>query len=257
MLDQEFPATHVIHGTGTLFWAGGMRLGYQNCSHLPHNFLCPFNDDIRLTETALRELIEAHDYLHKNTGHRRNIIAGSFYSQITGRQTYGGYRRRQGLHPLRIEIVPPTPFLQSIDTFNMNLALIPSDVLLDLGFLAPYFRHSGADIEYGMRATRNHVGCWLAPGYSGVCERNDAASESRCQRVTHAFGTKGAPFPQTTRYFREYGGFFWPIWLLQSTCHTLWKAVCPPKSLTEDTGCSRDSEARHVDSHDQPRHGTN
>lgn len=214
------PNARLIAGDGSLYWAGGMRYGWQT-SVMNRSFdaLLVFNDDVRLSNTAVRELIAASEDVACTYG-PAHAIAGAF-TDTAGREiTYGAFTVCSKLHPLRLGSVPPTGEPRQVDTLNMNCALIRREALDQAGFLAPYFRHGGADIEFGIRLRKAGGTVWLAPNPIGRCERNCAtgtaweAGISRWERLRRFCSVKGQPPFQRLRYFRAHGGVLWPLlWL--------------------------------------------
>jgi GT2 family glycosyltransferase len=134
-----YPDVEIIKGSGSLYWAGGMRLGWEkSVQNQEFDALFVFNDDIRLNRNALRELIDTNRYVRKHYG-PLNVISGAFTDLNGEVNTYGGFRRSSIWHPLRFEIVSPTGMPCQVDTLNMNCALITSEALHEVGFLSWYF----------------------------------------------------------------------------------------------------------------------
>lgn len=214
----EFPDVSMIEGDGNLFWAGAMRRGYRHIAGSETEFdaLLVFNDDVVLQPDAVQRLLDAS----RAAGSELHAVCGSF-SNPAGEISYGGYRQVSALFPLSHERVTPRDSPCEVDTFNMNLALIPRATLRAIGFLADYFRHREADIEYGRRIRRRGGRCVLAAGVQGQCEENSLEgtyfepSIPRLERLRRFNSIKAWPFWQRLRYCATYGGWLWPVsWLL-------------------------------------------
>lgn len=158
-----FPYVKIIKGDGSLFWNRGMYKAWFEASKGNYDFYLWLNDDTLLFDDALPRLLFIAQRDKCET-----IIVGSTCDKF-GKLSYGG-RKGNRMHTL---IPPDEVRAVSCDTFNGNIVLIPSTVVIKIGINDPYFHHSFGDIEYGMRATKNGVYCKIAPGFYGICERNN------------------------------------------------------------------------------------
>lgn len=217
---QTFPDVEIIEGNGNLYWAGGMRFGWEeSVRHKKFDFLFVYNDDIHLKQDALAHLIEISSFVSKYEG-LLHVIIGAFTDQSSQNTTYGGLINNCWWHPLRFKRVDPTGNPQKVDTLNMNAALITYKALDQVGFLANYFQHSGADYEYGLRLRKAGGTIWLSSNSIGWCDRNSIqgtmyeSNISLRERLYRLFSLKGHPLYQSLRYYKDHGGVFWLIlWL--------------------------------------------
>lgn len=212
-----FPEVQVIRGSGSLFWAGGMRYGWQVAvSGKPFDALLVFNDDIRLNKEALRQLIQVSHEVEAEHG-PLHVVTGAFNDFEGKTITYGGFRRASRWHPLRFKHVAPTGIKQRVDTLNMNCSLIRVEVLCKIGFLAEYFQHTGADMEFGLRLRKAGGGIWLAPQPVGRCSRNGIMGTSKEEEISNfetwrrLVSKKEQPPLQRALYYKAHGGWYWPI----------------------------------------------
>jgi GT2 family glycosyltransferase len=221
---KAFPGVEIVQGNGNLFWAGGMRHGWEQAiSGGDFDYLFVYNDDVRLNVSAISCLLEASKNLQQ-----ASIVVGSFLGDDGLTTVYGGRRHSSRWHPLKFaEIVEPDGTLQQADTLNMNGALISSAALATVGFLSGYFVHSGADFEYGLKlrksggiivVARDHIGhCALNPDSTFLPQYSETLSGS----LTLLFDQKREPFRQRWCFYRQHGGWFWPIlWI--SPYLTVW-----------------------------------
>lgn len=220
---RYFPDIEIIDGTGNLYWAGGMRYGWeQSIKDKEFDYLFVYNDDVTLESDAIFRLMETSFTFMAAGGVKENVIVGAFRSLQHGRTTYSGVRRASSWHPLRFEKVDPDSMKYiSVDTLNMNAALISKHVLNEIGFLSDYFVHGGADYDYGLKVIKSGGVVLLCPGYLGFCETNDddenyitdAVSLISCYK--NLLSVKKQPIKQRMRYYAKHGGFFWPLlWLM-------------------------------------------
>lgn len=216
----KHPDVEVLRGSGSLFWAGGMRFGWDKALHKrSFDYLLVFNDDISLSKWALQEVLEPYDH-HSDCIKNMLISVGAFADPETGAVTYGGLKRSSKWHPLRFKKVKPNKNFTLVDSLNMNFALIPKPVIEKLGFLETYFIHGGADVEYGLRLRSKGGHVCLVKNYIGTCSQNTVTSTSLepginyMQRWQRLLSVKEQPITQRFRYFRTYGGKFWFILFL-------------------------------------------
>lgn len=160
---EKYPDVNIILGDGTLFWNRGMLTAWEKASKINPDYYLWLNDDTIIFENTLKKLIDS-----AITKNNQSIIVGST-KDSTGNLSYGG-RKGNRKH----SIIYPHPNKEvECDTFNGNIVLVPNHVFNVLGYNDSYFHHSFGDIEYGLRAKRNGIISYIAPGFYGICERNN------------------------------------------------------------------------------------
>jgi GT2 family glycosyltransferase len=162
----------IIEGDGSAYWARGMA---ESEAHVlgsisagtpsSSEVILWLNDDVSLDSDSFRRLLFEAEKAPKS------IIVGSMRDPVSGALTYGGLMKRR-LHPLRFGMRKPGNESQAVDTFNGNLVLVPIEVALTLGGIEGRFSHAFADVDYGLRAQKQHVPVLLAPGSFGTCATN-------------------------------------------------------------------------------------
>lgn len=215
---SAYPDVVVLSGPGGMYWAGGMRFGWEEyVSKQMPDALLVFNDDICLYPNALSTLIQVGSDL-ANSGQKAHTITGALKDPNTNNVAYSGVIRCSRWHPLRLSMLTPSNQIQECDTLNMNLALISRDALSLIGFLSPEFRHKRADFDFGLRLKRAGGSVVLAPGYLGECSRNSQYGTSKetgislCDRWHRLLSIKEEPYIERAFYCRRHGGLLWPIW---------------------------------------------
>ena len=217
---SAFPDATVLEGSGDLFWAGGMRFGWEHyVQQQEFDYLLVFNDDVELYPDAVTKLLAVSDVL-ENDGCKSYAISGAFVDPHTMETAYGGVVRNSTWHPLRVEMISPGGIMQECDTLNMNCALISREALALTGFLSPAFKHKRADFDFGLRLKRAGGKIILAPDYVGECRRNEANGTSKEQGISSVerwrrlISIKEEPFRERALYCRRHGGWLWPIFWL-------------------------------------------
>jgi len=220
-IQSAFSDVTILNGNGELYWAGGMRFGWDNyVERQDMDYLLVFNDDVKLFPNAIEKLIAAALEV-KISGCEDFVISGSFCEPKTNTVAYGGLRRSSRWHPLRFSKIEPTANIQECDTLNMNLALISNHALRQIGFLSSGYIHGKADYDFGLRLREKGGRVVLAAGFIGECGKNSTKGTSnepgisfkeRWDRLT---SIKEQSPGQRALYYRRHSGLLWPIfWIL-------------------------------------------
>jgi GT2 family glycosyltransferase len=215
-VQTHYPQVKVIPGNGNLFWNGGMSLAFATAMQSNYDYYLWLNDDTLLYPDAISRLLETAQQ------HDRAIVVGAVQDPQSGILSYGGYRRAQGWHPLKFELVPPQDTAQPCLTFNGNCVLVPRSAVEAIGNLDPSFTHSTGDLDYGLRFQQQGGSVWLAPGFLGNCEYNplrhqawEAAGLSLRERWHKINQPRGLPMREWQVFARRHAGVFWRLyWLL-------------------------------------------
>lgn len=158
-----YQKVHIIEGDGTLYWNRGMLAAFRAASQMNPNYYLWLNDDTLLIDDAVIRLLAA-----SASCNNQSIIVGSTFGN-DGKITYGG-RQDDKKHTI---IEPQSERCVACKTFNGNIVLIPSYVYDRIGYNDSYYHHSFGDIDYGLKATKQGLTNYIAPGFYGKCERNN------------------------------------------------------------------------------------
>lgn len=171
---ERFPRVHVIRGDGQLYWCGGMRLAFEAAfdAEEDYSFYLWLNDDTFLYDDATSRLLATYRGL-AGDGREDGIVVGSVLDPGTRKLSYGGLQR---LWPLPFtRRVRPGDTPRGCSTMNGNCVLIPHSVAVRVGNVDPALTHLRGDVDYGLRASKLGFEVWVAPGFYGECEPNEAA----------------------------------------------------------------------------------
>ncbi len=211
---QSYPEIKIIEGDGNLFWAGGMRLAFNEAMKNNYNYYLWLNDDTLLEPEALERLLDIHLNLIKN-GFPNSIVVGSTKDPVTGKPTYGGAVKSKHWYSNKFEFLEPSQELQECDTMYGNCVLIPRSVAEKVGNLDPAFTHQRGDLDYGLRARQLGRSIWVAPGYVGTCFQNSVTGSwvdtnlPIYERLKKAIQPKGFPLREWTIFTKRHSGSFW------------------------------------------------
>lgn len=186
IISDKYPDVRIIKGNGKLFWNRGMWTAWNAASQeRDYDFYLWLNDDTYLYPDAIEYMIRSNKLLNKHC-----IIAGATCSttdpQLT---TYSGFIDKKK--------ICANGSYQKVEKFNGNFVLVPRSVFRILGFNDPYYRHSFGDIDYGMRANKKGIPCYITEKHIGTCELHERgikcfdATYSLKQRYIHFYSPLG------------------------------------------------------------------
>lgn len=214
---KRHPNVEIVHGDGSLFWAGGTRTAMLRARELGLDAHVWLNDDVGLDPTALLDLVGTYRDAREHTG-EMSIVVGTMRDPQTDETTYGGVRQTSRWHPLKFAVVDPGDQPKRCDAMNGNLVYIPAAVVDEIGVLSDVYVHAIGDFAYGLEARAHGAAIWTCPGYQGTCGRNDPAGtwEDRALPVAERYrklrGPKGLPRRAYIRFLRLAGArWTWPF----------------------------------------------
>lgn len=210
---------HIIHGDGSAYWARGMASAESvllaTAGLKDDQFVVWLNDDVTVDDDAFSTVLRAQE------SHPGAVLVGAVRDPSTAQVTYSGMRRG-GIHPLNFARVTPSDELQSVDTFNGNLVIVPVRTARALGGIDGGFSHALADVDYGLRCQRLGVPVLLLPGTLGTCPRNPkpAARSIRADWQSY-IGVKGpGNYQSMKRILQRTSPNSWPVFMVIS--YLLW-----------------------------------
>ena len=207
---DEFPSVNILMGSGSLYWGGGMRLGFQHAMAGTSSFFLWLNDDVILESQALRVLFTTWRAKAKSSPNGV-IVVGSTCDTNGSLLTYGG----QMFRDQSFKKVAPKNISQCCDSMNGNIVMIPRNVADKVGNIDDNFIHALGDLDYGLRAKRLGVTIVSAPGFQGTCQRNTSKNTykdttlNRAARMKKVFSPLGLPLRSWAVFTRRHFGMFW------------------------------------------------
>lgn len=185
-VNASFPRhdIHILQGSGSLFWAGGMRLAWQEAidTNTPWEYYLLLNDDTYVWNNVFEQLFDAD-----RQGFRQVGIHG-LSSGITCQPgnpdeiTYGGFLfegRSKGCHRLAL----PTGEAQQVDMTHCNILLVHRDMVERCGIFHKGYIHSCADEDYSLMAQRRHLPTLVTAQVCGECECDHDTNKEQIERL--------------------------------------------------------------------------
>lgn len=194
----------IIRGTGSLYWAGGMRKGIKEYfeGYSDSQYALLVNDDVEFYDGIVNKLIL--ESKQKNDA----VIVGATCDD-SGAFTYGAMKlnvtRKRDLY----QHIKPTENEVECDTFNCNCVLIPDATFRKAGNLDEMYTHSLADLDYGFSLRKLGIHIYSSSEYVGVCNSNSEKGTwkdktlPRKERLKKKESPKGAPLKEWFYFMRK------------------------------------------------------
>ena len=174
----------IIQGTGSLFWAGGMRIAWKEAMkrHDEWDFYLLLNDDTDIFAYCIVELMNTHQYCLQHYN-KEGIYSGITCSKSDfNKITYGGRIIKNRFLGTWMRAMPSsTPTL--VDQTNANILLVPRHVVDQIGIFYEGFRHGNADFDYSMQARRKGIPVLLTTSYCGACDNDHIPVEELNNKI--------------------------------------------------------------------------
>lgn len=155
---SEFPNVKIVQGSGSLYWARGMRLAWDVAAKCDeYDFYLWLNDDVVLKQGAIDAALR--DW--KSLGRDDVVIVGA--CEYNGVCTYGA------TDALDHKLVPNGTPQRADGWLNGNFVLVPRCVTERVGKISNRFSHARADYEYAERLRRARIPFYLSSRYVGAC----------------------------------------------------------------------------------------
>ncbi len=200
---SKFPQVKIFAGTGSLFWAGGMRNSWTNALTAKPDYFLLLNDDTVLTKTAVADLLK-YSTIDANRNAGPAICIGSTVDWHTGEISYGGKKLRSKNNIKSDTVYSKTQYVEC-DLGNANIMLVPKQVVEKIGILSDAFTHVLADYDYTLRAKKAGFKVVVTPGILGNC-LDDHGNNWKSGNVTLKDRIKYLKSPKGLAY-SEYLGF--------------------------------------------------
>ena len=206
---QQYPQVNVIQGTGSLYWAGGMRLAWNTAASTNPDYYLLLNDDTVILPHAISTLLHI-----AGPPDRRTIAVAAIADPANGKTIYGAYRN--GITGNLPEGDPK----HHCHTFNGNCVLITSAVFREIGILSGAYTHGMADHDYGYAASKAGVNIIESAESLGSCPPNPPqgtwkdTSLPRARRWSLIHRPTGLPWRDWLFYCRRHLGLKWPYYFL-------------------------------------------
>ena len=209
---MHFPTVAVIEGTGSLYWAGGMRTVWKAAlKNGNYDFFLLLNDDVRLDDDSISRLLAAH----KQSQFPQNILLGTVYDDDQKKISYGGHKLRSKITGYVDTVVPGEKDLLEAEVGNANIMLVDKGAVAKIGILSEEYVHGLADFDYTLTAVKNGVKVWVAPGYYGHCINDHgkkwlSGNMPLQKRIAYLYSPTGLAYKEYLHYAWKHFPFMLP-----------------------------------------------
>ncbi len=220
---EAFPQVQVIRGSGSLFWAGGMRMAWNTArSEDTFDAYLLLNDDVELVPTFLNGILETEKVALSEKG-KKGIYTSATFDEHSKKYTYGGAVILQNHFIMKAKRIQPTDKPQPCDMTNANILWVDGSVVKQMGIFDTTFTHGIADYDYALSAKKYKIPVYLTPGFGGVCINDhgvtwESGKKSLKQRIQFLKSPKGLAYSEYLYYIRKHFPLYYPysftmLWL--------------------------------------------
>lgn len=166
-IQNTFPEVKILKGSGSLFWAGGMRNSWQDALKGNYDGFLLINDDTNVYENLFSQLQQTHEFCI-NTYGQSGIYIGSTQDPESKVITYGGaILTNKFLY--KYNLLTPNSEIQECHLGNANIMLVTANVVSEIGILSDGYTHGIADYDYTLKAIKRNIPVLITPNYVGNC----------------------------------------------------------------------------------------
>jgi len=225
---EIFPSANILHGNGSLFWAGGMRNSWNEALKQQFDFYLLLNDDTLLSTNALRTLVDTYQTIYKKTN-TEAIIVGSTSEFGDSKISYGG-KKLTSKYTIKYATAFSETEIMECDLGNANIMLVPHAIVHKIGILSTVYTHGIADYDYTLQAKRNKFGVYVAPGILGHCSDdhgNNWKSQNSTlkERITFLKSPKGLAYHEHLHLIKTFFPLSLPMAFIKLWLKTLFPFI--------------------------------
>jgi GT2 family glycosyltransferase len=226
---ELFPQVKIVQGDGNWYWAKSMYMAERSIDET-FDYVLWLNDDISILEGTFESLIASIKLEPKA------IFVGQMASTDFSKVTYGGLVKKSR-HPLNFRPMNFSKVHQRIDTFNGNFVFIPKHACDLIGRIEGRFRHTLADIDYGLRASKCGIPVFTLPGFIATCESVMVRPSPQGLRELIAWyrDPKCGNFSSQLKFLKRHTKFGWILYIFYSNFTFIFKAILKRKKGSQSS----------------------
>jgi len=225
-IKAQYPEVILFKGTGSLFWAGGMRNTWTMALSSNADYYLLLNDDTVLRSDCVARLL---DYYQLPAAGIADITIGSTIDVNTKEVSYGGHKLYNKNSVTHHSVSSETEYLEC-DLANANIMLVPKETVNRIGILSDAFTHSIADFDYTLRASKSGMKVIVVPGILGDCtDDNLIAARQKPpglkQRLKYMRSPKGLAYNEYMGFIKDHFPKHLPVVFVKIWLKTLFPSL--------------------------------
>lgn len=214
MVKLEFPRVELLHGNGSLYWAGGVRVAISHVGSEIQNMrgILLVNDDIVLKEESLNSVLKIAE---ENCA----VVGGTVVTSNGAVESSGSELGRICKPKVRLKVA--NGLIQPCHLLPGHLMYIPIEIFTQLNGFDPNLPYRFIDLEFTLRATRSGISVLLAPEIVGLTDEiHSYYGETSAMRGGFSalvqkilLDPKGPYWRESAYYLRKVSPILWWFWL--------------------------------------------
>ena len=199
---ELYPDITIFKGSGSLFWAGGMRNSWTEARKTDPDYYFLLNDDTFLETDAIRKMLTYYD-AHAES--KDSLAIGSTIDSAN-EISYGGRKLYNQKKVQSYSAYSETEYIEC-DLANANIMLVPRAVVQKIGILSDRYTHSIADFDYTLTAKKAGFKAVVMPGVLGSCIDDHgnnwkSSSVSLKERIKYLKSPKGLAYKEYMEFIK-------------------------------------------------------
>lgn len=205
-LDKDI---HILTGTGSLYWAGGMRNSWKEALKCSYDGYLLLNDDTYVFNNLFKEIQDTHIYCLKHFNAEGIYIGTTCSPENQDEITYGGSVIINRWKVTEKKVIPNGKIPQKCDRGNANIMYVTSGAVQKLGILHDSFTHGLADYDYTLTANSKGVPVLITPNICGTCDYDHPSyygvflKKNLVNRIRFTYSPLGLNLPDQLIYIRR------------------------------------------------------
>lgn len=215
---SNFPKVNILKGTGSLYWAGGMRNSWSKAREGNYDAYLLLNDDTNVYTNLFEAVSKTNDFALSNYD-KTGVYIGTTVDANSKKVSYGGsvFTNR---FLAKMKRLRPSNSPIPCQLGNANIMWVSGNVTDAIGILSEGYVHGMADYDYTLRATKKNFPVLIMPGVVGECV-NDHSNRylkffklSLKERFKMLYNPIGFDFISQTYHMRKHFPFRYPFFVM-------------------------------------------
>jgi GT2 family glycosyltransferase len=199
----------ILQGSGSLYWAGGMRFCWEEALRKNFKAYLLLNDDTNVNNEVFVEFSNTHNYC-LNKFSKGGIYIGTTTISIDNDEiSYGGRIILNRWNQKTQLVIPNGKTPQQCDLGNANIMFVATSTVDEIGILHEAFIHGLADYDYTLYAKKMKIPVLVTPNICGVCVNDHPfnmdlfAKKDLVERIKNSYSPLGLALYDCIEYYKR------------------------------------------------------